>query len=88
MRLDHINESLMNEFSWFYGVGLARQAALCDMAYQLGIDGLLKFKKSLKHMESGDYKAAASECLNSRWASQTPKRAAKISIMIANGEFI
>lgn len=36
--------------------------ALLDMAYNLGIDGLLKFKKLKAAAEKGDWKTAAAEC--------------------------
>jgi len=87
MRLEHISESLHNELPWLYEVGKTRISALCDMAYQMGITGLLGFKKSLALMESGDYYAASVEFLNSNWARQTPARAHKITGIISSGEY-
>lgn len=52
-----------------------RQAMLVSMAYQLGINGLLKFKRMLKAIENADFETAALEGLDSRWAKQTPARA-------------
>ena len=57
------------------------------MAYQMGINGLKGFKKSLAYMSEHDYNAAASEFMNSRWARQTPQRAAKVTAMISTGEW-
>jgi len=55
------------------------QAVLHNMTYQLGISGLLKFKKTLEHMANREYKEASREMLDSRWARQTPLRAQRLS---------
>lgn len=55
------------------------QRALVNMAYQLGIEGLLKFRKTLSHIKAGRYKQAADEALRSRWAQQTPNRAERVT---------
>ena len=52
------------------------------MAFQLGIDGLLKFKNTLNLIEAGDYETASKEMLNSLWAKQTPERAKRLSEQI------
>ena len=53
------------------------QRALGNMAYQLGVNGVCRFKNMLKALKAGDGKAAAVAALDSRWATQTPKRARK-----------
>lgn len=62
------------------------QRALLNMAYQLGIDGLLKFRKTLAHIKAGRYKKAADEALNSRWAQQTPNRAKRVTNWIRGAQ--
>jgi lysozyme len=52
------------------------------MAFNLGISGLLKFKKTLKLIEEGNYKLAAKEMLKSKWANQVKNRAKHLSIMM------
>ena len=37
----------MKEFKWFERMPMTIQAVLFNMAYQMGIQGLLKFKKTL-----------------------------------------
>lgn len=64
-----------------------RQYALFDMAFNLGIDGLLKFKKMLYEMSIGNYRGAAKECLNSKYAQQTGKRAKRISKLIETAKW-
>ena len=57
---------------------------LVEMAYQMGVSGLLKFKKTLMYIETKDYKDASVEMLDSRWAKQTPNRAKKLSDIMAS----
>ena len=52
---------------------------LFNMCYQMGVPRLLKFKKMFKALESGDYKLASIEMMDSLWAKQTPNRAKRLS---------
>lgn len=58
------------------------QDVLTNMAFQMGVRGLLKFKNCLRALEAEDYNKAADEMLDSRWAKQTPNRAEKLSDII------
>lgn len=85
-RIGKITTELSKKISWFADLNDARQAALTDMAYQLGVAGLLKFPKAMNAMRSGDYAAAAKKMLDSKWAkSDTPERAKEISEIIRTG---
>lgn len=55
-----------------------RKNALINMAFQLGLGGLLRFKKMITAIEQGDFETASKEGLNSKWAKQTPKRAKRV----------
>lgn len=57
----------------------ALQEAFCEWIFQLGLNGVKGFKKSLALIEAGEYEKASIEVLNSRWAKQTPKRAKALS---------
>ena len=57
----------------------AVQHALVNMGFQLGVNGLLGFKKMWAHLANRDYGAAADEALDSRWAQQTPERAKRVT---------
>ena len=57
------------------------------MAFQLGIGGLLKFKRALGSIEDGQYKEASMEMLDSLWAQQTPERAKRLSKQMENDEW-
>ncbi len=61
------------------------QRALGNMAYQLGVAGVGKFKNMLAALEANDRQTAAREALESTWAHQTPSRARRIDILIRGG---
>ena len=52
---------------------------LYEMAYQIGLGGLLKFKNMIKCLEEKDYIGASEEMVSSKWAKQTPNRANRLS---------
>lgn len=69
---------------WYY-LDNERQYALLDMCYQLGWQGLSKFRQMLEAIRIKNYDRAARECLASTYAKQTPKRAQRIAKLIKNG---
>lgn len=73
---------------WFWNeLDDERQYALLDMAFNLGINGLLKFKNMLRYMSFSEWRSAAKECLNSKYATDVGKRAQRIAHLIETGIF-
>lgn len=64
-----------------------RQYALLDMCFQLGVAGFKKFKRLRKAVANQDFNKAAEECLNSKYAEQTPQRARRIAHLLKTGEW-
>lgn len=64
----------------------ARATALLSMAFQMGTAGLAGFTKTLGHIAAGNYAMAAASARQSRWATQTPERAARVTKMLETGE--
>lgn len=58
------------------------QQALANMAYQLGVDGVLGFRTMLAALSVGDRVRAAEAALDSKWARQTPERAKRAAALI------
>ncbi|MGH8519859.1 MAG: glycoside hydrolase family protein [Gammaproteobacteria bacterium] len=56
---------------------------LQNMAFQLGVKGLLEFDQTLAALRRRDYPAAAKHMLDSLWAKQTPKRAQELAEIVA-----
>lgn len=76
---------LLNLHPWLQSQPDDVQRALGNMAYQLGVAGVGKFKKMLSALEANDRQTAAREALDSRWAHQTPERAKRVATLIRGG---
>jgi GH24 family phage-related lysozyme (muramidase) len=56
----------------------AVQTVLFNMAYNMGIEGLAKFKNTLKYVLARDYAAAATNLKKSLWYQQVGTRAKEL----------
>lgn len=82
-----IRAALSKELPWVGRLNEARQAVLIGMAFQMGVEGLLEFKQTLRAVEDEQWETAAAQMLRSKWAQQTPKRAHLMSRQMATGEW-
>lgn len=85
--IDDRIEQLTRRLPWFQDLDTARQGVLLNMSFQMGVDGLLGFKNTLKLVEKGDYAAAADNMLLSKWAGQTPARAKRMAEQMKTGQW-
>ena len=58
------------------------QGVVIEMCYQMGFTGFCKFKKAIANMIDKNWKGAATEMLDSRWAKQTPNRANQLADIV------
>lgn len=70
---------------WWRGLTLARQRVIVNMAFNLGIGGLLAFKTTLQEIRRGHYELAAANMLQSRWTKQVGARAKRLASMMVSG---
>ena len=70
---------------WTTGLDEVRRGALENMAFNLGVTGLLGFHKMLAALQRGDWPTAALEALNSEWARQVGPRAYRVSRQLETG---
>lgn len=80
-------DGLKRHIPWAERLDPVRYGVLIDMAFQMGIHGLLGFKNTLAMIESGEYERAAAGMGNSLWARQTPNRAARRQGEMRAGKF-
>lgn len=66
-------------------LNVARSAVITSMCYQLGIHGVLQFKRMWSAIDRQDWNAAADEMLDSLWARQTPERAQRHAQVMRTG---
>ena len=52
--------------------------ALANMCYQLGPDGVAKFRKMIAAIKAGDWLEAGRQGRDSKWYYQTPQRAERV----------
>jgi lysozyme len=81
---DHTKE-LFEKAPWVKRLDPTRQAVLVDMAFNLGVAGLLAFRRTLTSVQIGDYKLASLQMLASKWARQVKSRAFTLSKMMRTG---
>ena len=73
--------------AWWRGLGPARAAVLLNMAFNLGLAGLLGFKRMLAAARAQRFEKAAAEMLDSRWAAQVGRRAHELAAQMRNGRW-
>jgi lysozyme len=83
-----IRFNLIGAIPWFLELDDVRATVLLSMAYQMGIDGVLKFKNTLAAVRAKDYAQAAKGIRNSKWAEQTPGRAERMAKAMETGELV
>ena len=85
--VNYFYRQINKKLTWFKYLDGARQNVLVNMAFNLGIAGLLTFKNMLNHCGDGHYHEAAEEMLNSKWANQVGYRAQELAEQMRTGEF-
>ncbi len=85
--INNHNKKVYRAIPWIEDLNPPRQAVLYNMAFNLGITGLLGFKKTLDMINREEYSNAAKGMLNSKWASQVGNRAKQLSKQMETGEW-
>lgn len=86
--IEEAEAALRDRLPWFDSLDEARRGALVNMAFNLGVSGLLGFRKTLVHIERGEYASAAAEMLRSKWAQQVGDRAKRLAEQIKTGRWM
>jgi lysozyme len=68
--IDETETWLLASLPWVKSLDDARQRVLVNMAFNLGVPGLLAFKRTLASVERGEFGLAAAQMLESKWARQ------------------
>ena len=86
-RIDKLVQACTAVVPGYRALCQVRQMVVVDMAYNLGLDGLLKFRKMMAALVAKDYEEAAFQMLDSKWADQVGGRATRLSDMMRSGEW-
>jgi lysozyme len=82
-----VEEELVRSHPCVDKLDSVRQLVLMDMAFNMGVPRLCKFKNMWNAIHNEDFPNAAKEMLDSRWAIQVKSRATKLANAMHNGEF-
>ena len=82
-----ITEKVHKFLPWVSKLNEPRQAVLLQMTFQMGLRGVLDFKRTLGSIEDGQFAEAAAEMLESKWAQQTSTRAHRLATQMETGEW-
>lgn len=85
--IERVKKECQKNIPFFNKLDKERRWALLDMCFNLGINGLMKFKRMLGSIGVGNYDLAAEQCLQSKYAKQTGKRAQRVAKTIRTGRF-
>lgn len=86
--VNKITAELEKRLPFFNGLSQVRKDTLINMAFNLGVNGLLNFKKTIALMAGGQHELAAAEMLDSAWARQVGDRAQRLSKQWREGRYI
>ena len=82
IRISNISRALKEKQRWIRHAPPEVLDVLTNMAYQMGLTGLLKFKRTLGCLRKEEYIEASLEMLDSEWYLQSKSRAKRLSVRI------
>ena len=75
----------VKRFPWFESLDPVRQKVIIDMRFNLGLAGLMGFKRMISALERGDYDRAGEEMKDSKWYYQVGIRGRRLVKMMKTG---
>lgn len=85
-RLEALCAALDGNLAWWRELDPPRGAVMVNMAYNMGLGGLLAFKNTLAAVKAGNYPAASAGMLASAWARQVGARASRLAMQMRTGQ--
>ena len=83
--IEIVFKELDRNLSWWRELPDDIQLVLANMCFNLGITRLKKFKKFLTALSKKDWELAATEMMDSRWATQVKQRAVRLQKRVLKG---
>jgi lysozyme len=83
-----LTKEIYQRLPWIVRLNEARQAVILGMSYNLGIEGLMKFKRTLNLIEHEQFDNAADAMLQSKWSTQVKGRALELSTQMRTGKYV
>lgn len=87
-RIKLMTEAVRKALPWSVNLSEARFSVLVQMAFQMGLEGLLAFKNTLAAVKAGNWKVAHDGMLDSKWArTDSPARAKRMAKQMLTGDW-
>jgi lysozyme len=83
--IDRVAAECQRNFNFWNDASNNVRETLIQLCFQMGTGNLLKFRKTLRHIEKQQFDLAAAELLRSKYASQTPARAQRMAERLRQG---
>lgn len=84
--ISRVTVEITRHLPWALKLDDARFNVLLSMVFQMGMGGVMRFKKFLTALQMGDYTKASIEMLDSKWAQHdSPARAKRLSEVMRSG---
>ncbi len=71
------NHKALLSYEWYKNLDAMRKMVILDLSYNLGLNGLLKFKQFIKAIEDKNYALAVERLQKSPYFNQVKKRASR-----------
>lgn len=84
--LEDVQHDLLEALPWLPALDEPRLAVLFSMAFNLGVEGLLNFRHTLKAVQAHDWQDAAEAMMHNKWAGQVGDRAKRLSHIMLTGD--
>ncbi len=72
---------------YYEALNEARQLVICDLIFNMGLAKWLTFSRANAALAAHDYERAADEMVDSRWYTQTGRRAKRLVEAMRTGEW-
>lgn len=85
--IERVQEECRRTFDDLFRLDNARKQVIFNMAFNMGVPKLKKFKLMWKAIEEEDWKEAAAQMLESKWAEQVGGRARELAKQMETGQW-
>lgn len=85
--IEQVTTELSRRLPWFLDLDEPRRAVLIDMGMNMGVGGLMTFKRALAALGRGHYAEAAREMKDSNWYHQVGSRGIRLVEQMRTGEW-
>ena len=84
--VDDIEFNLEQKIACWPKLNEVRQAVLINMAFNLGVEGLMRFTHTFACLNREEYRGASLHMIESNWARQVKGRSAELATLMLTGK--